>query len=164
MQNFLGSWSIDSQARSYQVWRKPPYSERLRMLNLPLLVCWQRVGDLMIIHSILLEMYYKDSSLPLKLSHNSSNQGNSFKLIQPCVCYNVIEYYSTYRLVSVQNNLSRDTLTALSILSIKSRLNEFCGAINFKFIWLKAGKRSGQLSNMIQFKVALRYGTEELAC
>jgi len=101
------------------------YQRRLKFLNLPTLAFRRNRGDMIEVYKILTGIY--DPTLPsiLHRNVNSTTKGNPLKLCTYRPKYDLCKYNFTIRVINLWNSLPTHVITAVSVDSIKNRLDKF---------------------------------------
>ena len=114
--------------------RQKPYSERLRLLDLPSLTYRRLRGDMIVIYQILHDAMHVQDGL-LRLAEAGITRGHPFKLHKPHAFSRARRNFLSIRAVNNWNNLPCHVVSAPSLNAFKSRLDIHWKAIRFSSVF-----------------------------
>jgi len=109
------------------------YPERLAILDLPSMYYRQKRGDLILMYKIVNNYFNSDFSNAITFS-TTSTRGHHFKLFKHHTRLQICSNFYFNRIINDWNNLSSDIVSARSINSFKSLLDNFCTNLKFTFV------------------------------
>jgi len=101
------------------------YLERLKYLKLPCLKYRRIRGDMIEVYKIITGKYDATAAIHFNISGNARTRGNSFRLYQGQVRYDLRKYCFTNRVISAWNSLPEHVVTAETTNAFKNRLDRF---------------------------------------
>jgi ribonuclease P/MRP protein subunit RPP40 len=121
-----------------------PYEERLRHLKLPTLKYRRLRGDMIEVFKIITGKYDKDIAVSLTKQVVTHTRGNSCRLYQGHVKYDLRKHFFTNRVINIWNSLPENVVAADNINLFKTRLDEHWKTQSVLFDWTAdlAGVRS----------------------
>jgi ribonuclease P/MRP protein subunit RPP40 len=124
--------------------RHLPYEERLRHLKLPTLKYRRLRGDMIEVFKIITGKYDKDIAVSLTKQVVTHTRGNSCRLYQGHVKYDLRKHFFTNRVINIWNSLPENVVAADNINLFKTRLDEHWKTQSVLFDWTAdlAGVRS----------------------
>jgi hypothetical protein len=105
------------------------------MLNLPTSKYRRLRGDMIQVYNIVSGKYNNQPTVKFNFSHVSNTRGNSYKMQEMHVHYNLRKHFFCKRIIVVWNSLPNTVISAESINTFKNRLDKFWVNQDVKFDW-----------------------------
>ena len=101
------------------------YSDRLRYLKLPSLKYRRARGDMIEVYKIISGKYDNDTTVQFNIIKSDRTRGNSYRLFQGQVKYDLRKFCFSNRIISAWNSLPEIVVTAETTNAFKNRLDRF---------------------------------------
>ena len=112
-----------------------PYSQRLKILNLPTLIFRRIRGDIIEVYKIITGKYDKLTTVPINFVTSSITRGNRYKIGHSHFRYDLRKYYLVNRIIGLWNSLPDHVVEAETVNCFKKRLDRFLTNQSLYYNW-----------------------------
>ena len=124
------------------------YEERLKKLNLPTLKYRRIRGDMIELYKIITSKQDSDVTLKFNIIPDAFTRGNTYKIRQDHVRYDLRKFSFSNRVRTLWNSLPDTVVRAKSVNSFNGRLDKFWNDQEVKFNWKADITGTGSRSNL----------------